>query len=137
MPTPPVVVSITGKYCGPDSPFNRTGEWDSVFVAFSRDGFHWSRPVVDGGHRVFLPMSDAVAPPWVWNKANVQSVGGGFVVQDPSPPSPSPLTSATATAMETDEEDNVGTLRFYVGARTGPGQLEGWFVYCQLIGCHL
>ena len=40
----------------------------------------WSRPVIDGKHRVFLPMNDNPAPPWKWNKANVQSVGGGFLV---------------------------------------------------------
>eukprot|EP01046_Picozoa_sp_COSAG06_P053622 COSAG06_NODE_9315_length_1930_cov_2.400328_3_plen_77_part_01 len=37
----------------------------------------WSRPVIDGKHRVFLPMNDDPAPPWKWNKANVQSTGGG------------------------------------------------------------
>ena len=91
---------FNGKYCGPLSPFNRTGEWDSVFLGFSRDGFWWTRPVVDGRHRVFLPMSDEPAPPWRWNKANVQSVGGGFVVLE-------------------------DMLRFYVGARTGPDQIMG------------
>eukprot|EP00041_Stephanoeca_diplocostata_P033013 m.1077457 g.1077457 ORF g.1077457 m.1077457 type:complete len:481 (+) comp24251_c0_seq39:995-2437(+) len=92
---------FTGKYCADGAGFNRTGEWDSVFVAFSRDGFHWSRPVVNGQHPVFLPMDASVAPPWRWNKANVQSVGGGFTVQ------------------------REGPMRFYVGARTGPDQLEG------------
>jgi hypothetical protein len=38
------------------SPNNRTGEWDSVFTGYSRDGFHWYRPIDDSGrHRVFLP----------------------------------------------------------------------------------
>eukprot|EP00041_Stephanoeca_diplocostata_P033007 m.1077035 g.1077035 ORF g.1077035 m.1077035 type:complete len:84 (+) comp24251_c0_seq3:1881-2132(+) len=46
-------------------------------------------------------MDASVAPPWRWNKANVQSVGGGFTVQ------------------------REGPMRFYVGARTGPDQLEG------------
>ena len=27
-----------------------------------------------------MPMNDDPAPPWKWNKANVQSVGGGFLV---------------------------------------------------------
>ena len=84
---------------------NRTGEWDSVFIGYSRDGFHWSRPIIDGKHRVFLPMSDVVvkegSTAWPWNKANVQSVGGGFTVQRDSP------------------------MRFYVGARTGTDQLIG------------
>ena len=62
-----------GQHC---SPYNRTGEWDSVFLGYSRDGFHWSRPVVDGKHRVFLDMNKDPAPPWKWNKANVQLVVG-------------------------------------------------------------
>ena len=105
----PKVSLFQGQKC---SPYNRTGEWDSVFLGFSRDvssclvpgtqgqgmlalvgylltlilvglrqGFHWSRPVVDlktgvetppekgGKHRVFLPMNDDPAPPWRWNKA--------------------------------------------------------------------
>lgn len=105
---------LTGKACGPMcnitgahcSPYNRTGEWDSVFVGYSRDGFHWSRPVVGGKHAVFLPQSDAPAPPWRWNKANVQSVGGGFLVVDGDP-------------------TGLPALRFYVGARTGVDQLAG------------
>ena len=105
---------FTGKSCGPLSPLNRTGEWDSVFLGFSRDGFHWSRPVVDGAHRVFLPMNDTVAPPWVWNKANVQSVGGGFVVLD------TPSQSQSSRSQRA-----LDSLRFYVGARSGPLQLEG------------
>jgi hypothetical protein len=91
--------------------YNRTWEWDSVFTGYSRDGFHWFRPVdlKTGRHRVFLPQDTSKvvcnktggACNWKWNKANVQSVGGGFVVQ------------------------NGGPLRFYVGARTGTDQLVG------------
>lgn len=110
---------FTGKSCGLLSPFNRTGEWDSVFLGFSRDGFHWSRPVVDGAHRVFLPMDDTISPPWVWNKANVQSVGGGFVVLD-APPSQSQQPRRTGRPSL-----SLDVLRFYVGARSGPNQLEG------------
>lgn len=106
---------FTGKECGPTSPFNRTGEWDSVFLGFSRDGFHWMRPKPDGKHHVFLPMDDTVAPPWVWNKANVQSVGGGFLVLDPPPSSPA---AASPTGVDS-------TLRFYVGARSGEFQIDG------------
>jgi hypothetical protein len=89
----------------PVAGINRTGEWDSVFVGFSRDGFHWHRPVDADTHehRVFLPQDatsvkcDAASGrcDWRWNKANVQSVGGGVVVP------------------------NGGPMRFYVGARTG------------------
>jgi len=94
---------FTGKYCASGAGFNRTGEWDSVFLGFSRDGFHWTRPIIDGAHRVFLPMDSTAVhgDNWRWNKANVQSVGGGFTVQ------------------------RNGPMRFYVGARTGEHQLDG------------
>lgn len=107
---------FTGKECGPSSPYNRTGEWDSVFVAFSRDGFHWSRPVIDGKHRVFIDMDKTPADQgWVWNKANVQSVGGGFLVQDGSD-----SIYSNSSSGQTE-----GELRFYVGARTGAFQIDG------------
>lgn len=44
---------LTGKRCPdgrnhsdaePSPVFNRTGEWDSVFTGYSRDGFHWCDP---------------------------------------------------------------------------------------------
>eukprot|EP01006_Ploeotia_vitrea_P009536 TRINITY_DN22622_c0_g1_i1.p1 TRINITY_DN22622_c0_g1~~TRINITY_DN22622_c0_g1_i1.p1 ORF type:complete len:531 (+),score=65.47 TRINITY_DN22622_c0_g1_i1:216-1595(+) len=91
---------FNGKYCGPNSPYNRTGEWDQVAVAFSRDGFHWSRPIINGTHPIFLGMNNTLAPPWVWNKANVQSVGGGFLVFE-------------------------NALKFFVGGRTGVYQIQG------------
>ena len=65
------------------------GDLLALILVGLRQGFHWSRPVIDlktgvetphGKHKVFLPMNDDPAPPWVWNKANVQSVGGGFLV---------------------------------------------------------
>jgi hypothetical protein len=55
------------------------GEWEyrekanEVCVGFSRDGFHWSRPV----RTAFLPISDRVGD---WNWANVQSAGGCCLV---------------------------------------------------------
>eukprot|EP00039_Didymoeca_costata_P012720 m.184797 g.184797 ORF g.184797 m.184797 type:complete len:589 (+) comp15563_c0_seq7:156-1922(+) len=96
---------FTGKYCPSGAGMNRTGEWDSVFLGFSRDGFSWSRPIIDGQHRVFLPMDAHVVhgDDWRWNKANVQSVGGGFTMGSKSG----------------------SPLRFYVGARTGPDQIIG------------
>ncbi len=46
---------------------------NQVFVAFSRDGFHWHRP-----HREpFIPVSDT---PGSWNYGNVQSAGGACLV---------------------------------------------------------
>ena len=88
-----------GKFCPlggnltaePPAPLvNRTGEWDSVFVGYSRDGFHWHRPVdSEGLHRVFLDMDSTPVKctahagcDWRWNKAAVQSVGGAFTVQN-------------------------------------------------------
>lgn len=68
------------------------------------------RPIDDGGrHRVFLSQdttlvkcnADGSECDWRWNKANVQSVGGGVVVP------------------------NGGPMRFYVGGRTGVDQLVG------------
>jgi len=55
------------------------GEWDhrekanEVCVGFSRDGFHWFRPV----RSAFVPVSDRVGD---WNWANVQSAGGCCLV---------------------------------------------------------
>lgn len=42
-------------------------------VAFSRDGFHWSRV----SHDVFIPVSERQGD---WNWANVQSAGGGCLI---------------------------------------------------------
>ena len=83
---------ITGKHTG-GHPVGREGEQDAVFVAFSRDGFHWWRPLpsFDGLRTPFLPMSAAKAD---WNFQNVQSAGGGFLTLE-------------------DE------LRFFVGGRSG------------------
>ncbi len=46
---------------------------NSVWLGFSRDGFHWDRP----DRRAFLPVSET---PGAWNFGNVQSVGGGCLV---------------------------------------------------------
>jgi hypothetical protein len=48
---------------------------NEVLVGYSRDGFHWHRP----DRRPFLPVSD---DPRAWNHANVQSVGGGCLVDE-------------------------------------------------------
>ena len=44
-----------------------------VKLAFSRDGFHWSRP----DRRAFLPVAEEKG---AWNYGNVQSAGGGCLV---------------------------------------------------------
>ena len=60
-------------------------------------------------------MDDAPAPPWTWNKANVQSVGGGFLVDD-----------FADVGLDTRASNlRLGALRFYVGARTGADQMLG------------
>lgn len=95
---------MNGKYCPDGGGVNRTGEWDNCFIGYSRDGFHWSRPITDGHHTAFLSEDDAIPSSekgWSWRKAMVQSVGGCFTVQ-PS------------------------LLRFYVSGRSGVDQLGGW-----------
>ena len=79
-----------------------------MFVGFSRDGFHWHRHVdpATGRHAPFMAEDDTVVSreggAWPWNKAMVQSVGGGFTVQ------------------------NGGLMRFYASGRGGPDQLTAW-----------
>ena len=83
---------LTGKGCSPPRPFGRGGEQDEVHVAFSRDGFHWSRPPPPSNatHRVaFLAMGKTRGN---WNYQNMHA--GGFVVLNNS-------------------------LTFYVGGRSG------------------
>lgn len=84
-----------------------TRQWCVDYL--QRDGFHWYRPIENGRHHVFLPQDTGPVRcnqdgtcDWRWNKANVQSVGGGIVVPNNGDP-----------------------LRFYVGARTGVDQLVG------------
>jgi hypothetical protein len=83
---------ITGKHTG-GKPYGRQGEQDAVYIAFSRDGFHWWRPPAssEDPRTAFLPMSTVKG---AWNFQNVQSSGGGFL---------------------TFEDD----LRFFVGGRSG------------------
>lgn len=46
---------------------------NEITLGFSRDGFHWHRP----DRQAFIPVSDVVDS---WNYANVQSAGGGCVI---------------------------------------------------------
>jgi hypothetical protein len=89
---------LSGKYCPEGGGVNRTGEWDNVFIGYSRDGYHWSRPKTNGRHTAFLAEADGIRS---FNHAMVQSVGGGFTVH-PS------------------------LLRFYVSGRSGVDQLGGF-----------
>lgn len=61
-----VMLGLFAIYRGEDS--NREKPND-LCVAFSRDGFHWSRPT----HAAFIPVSNRQGD---WNWANVQSAGG-------------------------------------------------------------
>jgi len=54
--------------------FPDRGKINTVSLGFSRDGFHWHRPVRDP----FLNVSSDVN---AWNFLNVQPVGGGFLVK--------------------------------------------------------
>jgi hypothetical protein len=46
---------------------------NSIFLGYSRDGYHWDRP----DRRPFIPVSERQGD---WNWGNVQSVGGCFLV---------------------------------------------------------
>jgi hypothetical protein len=46
---------------------------NEIFLGFSRDGFHWDRPL----REPFIPISETQGD---WNWGNVQSVGGGCLV---------------------------------------------------------
>lgn len=46
---------------------------NSVWLGFSRDGFHWDRP----DRHAFIPVSERQGD---WNWGNVQSVGGGCLI---------------------------------------------------------
>ena len=50
-------------------------EFNSVFVGFSRDGWHWSRSDVPRS-----PLAGLSPDPSAWNYEDVQSTGGGFMV---------------------------------------------------------
>jgi hypothetical protein len=51
----------------------RRDKINQVYIGYSRDGFHFTRP----DRRPFCPISTAIAD---WNGANVQSAGGGCIV---------------------------------------------------------
>lgn len=61
-----VMLGLFALYRGESSDREKPNE---LCVAFSRDGFHWSRP----SHDAFIPVSSRHGD---WNWANVQSAGG-------------------------------------------------------------
>lgn len=65
-----VMLGLFAIYRGEQSDREKPNE---LCVAFSRDGFHWSRPT----HDAFIPVSNRQGD---WNWANVQSAGGVCVV---------------------------------------------------------
>ena len=56
----------------PERPYEKI---NNLCIGFSRDGFHWDRP----SRQPILAVSDDLS---AWNAANIQSVGGCFLVQD-------------------------------------------------------
>ena len=65
-------------------------------------------------------------PDWRWNKANVQSVGGGFTVHsDPASEPERQYSGLDDNINEASSTSSDSVLRFYVGARTGVDQLDG------------
>ena len=65
-----VMLGLFAIYRGETSNREKPNE---LCVAFSRDGFHWSRPT----HEPFIPVSNRQGD---WNWANVQSAGGVCVI---------------------------------------------------------
>lgn len=65
-----VMLGLFAIYRGEQSDREKPND---LCVAFSRDGFHWSRPT----HDAFIPVSNRQGD---WNWANVQSAGGVCVV---------------------------------------------------------
>jgi hypothetical protein len=61
-----VMLGLFAIFRGEDSDREKPND---LCVAFSRDGFHWSRPT----HEPFIPVSNRQGD---WNWANVQSAGG-------------------------------------------------------------
>lgn len=81
---------------------NNSTEFNSVFVGFSRDGWHWSRSDVPR-----RPLAGLSADPRAWNYEDVQSTGGGFfVLQD----SLRFLLSGRRAGM-TEDQTGAATLR--------------------------
>jgi hypothetical protein len=65
-----VMLGLFAIYRGEQSDREKPND---LCVAFSRDGFHWSRPT----HDAFIPVSNRQGD---WNWANVQSAGGVCVI---------------------------------------------------------
>ena len=85
---------------------------NEVCVAFSRDGFHWHRPV----HEAFIPVSEKYGD---WNWGNVQSAGGCclivgdqlyFYVSGRSGVTGSPASGTSATGLTILRRDGFASM---------------------------
>lgn len=85
---------------------------NELCVAFSRDGFHWQRPV----HEAFIPVSEHYGD---WNWANIQSAGGCclvvgdklcFYVSGRKGVAESPASGECATGLATLRRDGFASM---------------------------
>jgi len=85
---------------------------NEICIGFSRDGFHWQRPV----HEAFIPVSEKYGD---WNWGNVQSAGGcclvvgdklHFYVSGRSGVAGSPASGVSATGLATLRRDGFASM---------------------------
>jgi len=85
---------------------------NEICIGFSRDGFHWQRPV----HNAFIPVSERQGD---WNWGNVQSAGGCclvvgdrlyFYVSGRSGVPGSPASGTSATGLATLRRDGFASM---------------------------
>jgi hypothetical protein len=101
---------------------------NEITVGFSRDGFHWHRP----DRRTFLPVSDARGS---WNWANVQSAGGGclidgdrllFYVSGRQGVAGSSAPGVCTTGVATLRRDGFASMDWGTDRGEPVRQLDGW-----------
>ncbi len=68
-----VMLGLLTIWRGRTKDYPRRGKINEVCLGFSRDGFHWHRPV----REAFIGVSENAT---AWNYSNVQSAGGGCLV---------------------------------------------------------
>jgi hypothetical protein len=68
-----VMIGLFSIWQGPGLGETGRPKYNQVFIAFSRDGFHWDRSY----REPFIPASGKSG---TWNWGNVQSVGGGCLI---------------------------------------------------------
>lgn len=106
---------------------------NEICIGFTRDGFHWQRPV----HEPFIPVSERYGD---WNWANVQSAGGCclvvgdklfFYVSGRKGVQGSPASGVSSTGLATLRRDGFASM----DAESNGGQLTTRSV--QFTGKHL